>query len=524
MLTRFVRNQLIIFTIASIVGVAAMVFGYMQVPTLLGLGKYTVKLELPTSGGLYKFANVTYRGVQIGRVTDVDLTDTGAVATMSINTSPKIPADLQANVSSISAVGEQFVDLLPRTKSGPYLKDGSVIAVKDATIPQAVGPMLDQASKLVDSIPEEKLAKLLDESYAAFNGADYDLQSLLDSTSKLSTDANGIAAQTRALIDDSRPLLEGQARSADAIRSWARSLAGVTGKLSSTDPQFRTILQEGQGAIEETSKLLNQVKPTLPVLLSSMTTVGQILLTYNPSLEQLIVLLPPVVAAQQSYGLPKNNPTGLPLGEFSLSSSDPPPCTVGFLPPSSWRSPADLSDIDTPDGLYCKLPQDAPISVRGARNYPCMGQPGKRAPTVEICESPMPYEPLSMRQHILGAYPFDPSQVSQGILPDSRTAFGENIFGPLEGTPLPPGPAPEAAVPPPPPAAAAPPAVAPAGAVPPAVAPSGFSGTATAKPAVQITQYDPNNGHFVTADGQLLEQRNAASGGKVPSWQEMLTG
>ena len=41
MLTRFVRNQLIIFTIASIVGVAVMVFAYMQVPTLLGVGRST---------------------------------------------------------------------------------------------------------------------------------------------------------------------------------------------------------------------------------------------------------------------------------------------------------------------------------------------------------------------------------------------------------------------------------------------------------------------------------------------------
>ena len=38
MLTRFVRNQLIIFTIASIVGVTVMLFVYMQVPTLLGVG------------------------------------------------------------------------------------------------------------------------------------------------------------------------------------------------------------------------------------------------------------------------------------------------------------------------------------------------------------------------------------------------------------------------------------------------------------------------------------------------------
>ena len=72
MLTRFVRTQLIIFTIASIVGVGVMLFAYMQVPTLLGVGRLTVKLEMPAAGGLYRFSNVTYRGVQIGKVTASD--------------------------------------------------------------------------------------------------------------------------------------------------------------------------------------------------------------------------------------------------------------------------------------------------------------------------------------------------------------------------------------------------------------------------------------------------------------------
>ena len=125
MLTRFVRTQLIIFTIASIVGVAVMLFAYMQVPTLLGVGRLNVKLELPAAGGLYRFSNVTYRGVQVGKVTEVKLTENGAEATLSLDTSPKIPADLQADVRSVSAVGEQYVDLRPRTDAGPYLQDGS---------------------------------------------------------------------------------------------------------------------------------------------------------------------------------------------------------------------------------------------------------------------------------------------------------------------------------------------------------------------------------------------------------------
>jgi phospholipid/cholesterol/gamma-HCH transport system substrate-binding protein len=556
MLTRFVRNQLIIFTIASIVGIAVMAFTYMQVPTLLGLGRIHVKMEMPAAGGLYRFSNVTYRGVQIGKVTDVKLTENGAVATLTLDTSPKVPADLQAEVRSVSAVGEQFVDLRPRTDSGPYLKDGSVIAKDNTTIPQEVGPTLDQLSRLVESIPGDRISELLDESFKAFNGAGPDFQSLVDSASTLTNSLNSVSDQTRSLIDDTGPLLDSQAETADQIRTWARSLSGVTEQLAQNDPEIRAVLQKGPGFAQEVSSLLDQVKPTLPILLANLTTISQILVTYNPSLEQLLVIFPGIIAAQQSFGLPKNNPTGLPTGDFALTINDPPPCTVGFLPPSQWRNPADEEVIDTPDGLYCKLPQDSPLSVRGARNYPCMGHPGKRAPTVELCNDPRGYQPTAIRQHVLGAYPIDPNLVAQGIPLDDRVDFNERIYAPVEGTPLPPGAAPVAtapdavppgappmgplpgpapaaqmpAAPPPPPGnslngvpiPAAPPAVPPPGdgAVP--AAPSAFNGNASRGPSVAVAHYDPHTGEYMTPDGQMQQVRNLADGGAPKSWKDLL--
>ena len=66
---------------------------YLQVPSLVGIGQYTLKAELPASGGLYPTANVTYRGITIGKVTDVEPTEKGAEATMSIDSRYKIPVD-----------------------------------------------------------------------------------------------------------------------------------------------------------------------------------------------------------------------------------------------------------------------------------------------------------------------------------------------------------------------------------------------------------------------------------------------
>jgi hypothetical protein len=426
--------------------------------------------------------------------------------------------------------------------------------------------MLDQLSAMVDTIPSDKLTQLLDESYQAFNGTGYAFGSLLDSASTITTDATTISDQTRALIDDAGPFLDAQQQTADATRTWAASLAGITGQLADNDPHVRSILQNGPGFAQETSMLLNQLKPTLPVLLANLTTIGQIGVTYNASLEQILVLLPPYVSQIQTYA-PTNNPTGLPNGEFSLGLGDPPSCTVGFLPPSSWRSPTDTTTIDTPDNIYCKLPQDSPIAVRGARNYPCQEHPGKRAPTVELCNDPAGFQPLAQRQHALGPYPLDPNLISQGVPPDSRVLPDANIFGPLQGTPLPPGvnispPVPPAPQPPasfpgmapgpmlpgrplytePPVVGQVPPPASDTGMVPtppadtiqvphlqdlpdtgvtgPVAAPSAFGGDAGQGPSVAVTKYNPRTGEYMAGDGQLYKQTDLVT--KPKSWQELM--
>lgn len=480
MLTRFVRTQLIIFVIASVVGVSVMLVQYLQAPMMLGLNRITVTVELSSSGGLYRFANVTYRGIQVGKVTEMNVDRDGAIATLSLDTSPQIPADVQVQVRSVSAVGEQYVDLRPLTDQGPFLRDGSVIERADTTIPQPVAPMMERLDALVGSIPKDKLDGLLDESFAAFHGAGPQLRSLLDSSARITGDLDAVGPDAGRLIDDAVPLVDGQLASVDALRSWSQGLAGVTGELVANDPEFRRIAAIAPQATRDVTQLLEQVKPTLPVLLANLSTVGQIGVTYRPGLEQMLVLLPPLVAYYQASA-PGQNATGIPIGDFRISVSDPPACTVGFLPPSAWRSPAATDTIDTPDGVYCKLPQDSPIAVRGARNSPCMGVPGKYAPTVQECYSDRPYTPLAMRQHALGPYPFDPNLVAQGIPPDDRVTADEHLFGPLDGT----APAP-------------------------------------APPPVAFAHYDPLTGQFATPDGHVSHQTDLVHPVPAGDWKQLI--
>ncbi|MBH0781120.1 MCE family protein [Nocardia bovistercoris] len=478
MLSRFVKFQLVTFSILSVIGMIVMATVYMRLPTLVGVGTMTVYVDLPASGGLYRFGNVTYRGVEIGKVTAVGLTRDGVRATLAIDGSHDIPVDLEAQVRSVSAVGEQYVDLRPRVDGGPYLHDGSVIDMTDTKIPQAVGPMLDRLSALVGTIPTEKLHALLDELFKSVNGAGYEMNSLLTSAETLSARLDEVSGETAGLVRDAEPLLGSQAESLDAIQIWTRSLAGVTGQLVTDDPQVRTLLQTGPGFAGEARKLFESVELTLPVLLANLSSIGQLAVTYNAGLEQTLVLLPPSISMIQAVQ-PNRNASGLGLGTFRFGGiSDPPACTVGFLPPTAWRSPEDTTTIDTPDGLYCKLPQDSGIAVRGARNIPCAAVPGKRAATAEECNSDKQFEPVATDQPLIGPYPRDPGLESQGVPPDARPVPSASTGGSSPGT----------------------------------ATPASFG----------AANYDPRTGNYLGSDGKLYQQGDLVTPSSNRPWTSMM--
>src|SRR5579875_1445985 len=120
MLTRFIRYQLIVFAILTVAALVALGWYYLRLPSLVGIGQYTLTADLPASGGLYRTSNVTYRGIQIGKVTKVQPTVKGARATLSIDKRYRIPVDATANVHSVSAVGEQYLDLVSTGNPGKF--------------------------------------------------------------------------------------------------------------------------------------------------------------------------------------------------------------------------------------------------------------------------------------------------------------------------------------------------------------------------------------------------------------------
>ena len=134
MLTRFIKIQLVLFTLLTIIAVVVLGWYYLKLPSVAGIGTYDLHAKLPRSGGLYSTANVTYRGTQIGKVTAVNPTETGAEATLRIDNRYKIPIDSVPNVHSVSAIGEQYLDLVSTGNQGQYYQNGQTITALGSQI------------------------------------------------------------------------------------------------------------------------------------------------------------------------------------------------------------------------------------------------------------------------------------------------------------------------------------------------------------------------------------------------------
>ncbi|EME22919.1 MCE family protein [Rhodococcus triatomae] len=383
-MTRSLRLRLTVFGLVGLIAVAVVAVRYAQLPQQAGVGRYEVTLELPDGAGLYPQANVTYRGTEIGRVTDLDAVPGGARAVLSLDSDVPVPADVDAEAHSMSAIGEQFVDLIPASAGDPFLADGSVIPRERTSVPQRIGTTLDLLYAALSSVDPEALRRVLDESFTAVNGSGPALADLVTSTGDLAEAAAADRDPLAALVTDAAPVLDPLAASSDAIRSWASSLSSVTGEVAAVDPSVRSLLTNGTPAADEVRALIERLRPTLPVLLANLTSVAQVAQVYNPAIEQLLVLYPPIIASTQSAGLVNADDPG--QNTFFLAQlNDPPPCTTGFLPASERRPPTETDTVPTPPGLYCSVAPDDPRSVRGSRNLPCLEYPGLRAATVQMC-------------------------------------------------------------------------------------------------------------------------------------------
>jgi phospholipid/cholesterol/gamma-HCH transport system substrate-binding protein len=374
MLTRTVRLQVLAFVVIALATVAFVGANYAGLGRLFGSGTYVVRLELDDGGGLFTNSEVTYRGVAVGRVGEMRLTDRGMEADLVLEDGgPQIPVGTKAVVANRSAIGEQFVDLQPRGDGGPFLENGSVIRKEQTTVPMPVTTLLGNLSDFNQSVPTESLRVVVDELYMAMNDTGPSLQLLLDSTMSFTEQAADHLPQTIALINDGATVLQTQLDSSSAWREFSSNAKLFAHELASADGDLRELIGAAPAAATQLSQLLADTNPGLPVLVANLVTTAEIFESRLNGMRQLFVYLPKAVAATSTSITPQGANLSIVLNFF-----DPMPCVTGYDTP--YRQGEDTTHLPFDTSTECSLPYGDERLVRGSQNAPEGGVPDPTVP------------------------------------------------------------------------------------------------------------------------------------------------
>jgi phospholipid/cholesterol/gamma-HCH transport system substrate-binding protein len=408
--TRAIKVRLLAFLLLSAVGIVYVAGSYLGlVDRVLGRG-LTVHATLPASGGLFVGSEVTYRGVKVGKVSDMDVIPSGVRVDLALEEGTEVPLSSKVYVHNLSAVGEQYLDFEPPSKAGPYAADGDVIEGDEESLPESTDHLITSMNTLVSSLDRDELATAVSELGTMFRGTADPLSRMVDAGARFVEEAQANQQETIDLLGTGGTVLTTQQANADNIRGFARDLAAFTAGLKSSDKDLRVVLQGGAPALDEVRSLLEGLEPTLPVFISNLVTVNQVLTARLPALEQTLVTFPRVIASGFT-GTPGDS-----YGHINLQMNyDVPPCTKGYKPVDEWLPGTYMGDPPTYPARCLSGP---PINQRGSKYAPEVGA-------------------ASGTSYRVAPYDARTGQVDENLTLGRQNVFGDNtwqsiLIGPTE--------------------------------------------------------------------------------------------
>ncbi|MGB7052060.1 MAG: MCE family protein [Acidimicrobiales bacterium] len=321
--------QMIALAVVVVVGVYYIVFDIMQYR--IASQPFPVTVLMPSAGGLYSGADVTYRGVQVGTVTALDLGARNVAVKVGIDAGQQIPDNGAVRVKELSALGEQYLDLQPISKAGPDLRSGSVIPANRVILPTPIGSALVDLNSMLKSVNTQDLQT--DENFlaSAFIGTGPDLRTIVVTGQRLFDALVAAQPETVNLVVDGQTDLQTLEATDGDLGTFTQGLASLTGQLRASNADIQALIQNSQAAEQQLNPFLAANSAQIASLVSSLSVDSQAT-DESPQDVQAVFALLPVV----SRDLASVVGNGSVHGELEVNTADP---ICSYIPGSQVPGP-----------------------------------------------------------------------------------------------------------------------------------------------------------------------------------------
>lgn len=188
-------------------------------------GGPTLSAEFTDASGLLPRNDVTLRGVVVGTVDDVNLTEDGVKVNMVLNPGTEVPEGSKALIVRRSPIGELTIELDPG--DGPPMENGAMIPVADTVPPPDVSTTIEAMADVLHAVPSEDLTTVVNELALAVNGRAEDLSRFSEASAVLPERLLEIRQELTSLIENGPKVTSVFADNADVLADDITQTAGL---------------------------------------------------------------------------------------------------------------------------------------------------------------------------------------------------------------------------------------------------------------------------------------------------------
>lgn len=250
----------------TIIGIILFIAGILFVGRVDIFGKSQISItgEFIQVNGLKSGNPVRFSGVDIGNVSDIEITPRGVIVKMKIDEKTPVPIDSSFTLSSDGFLGEKFIQISPG-QSNIYLQDGDSIRGDGA---DAMDKAMQSAQKLMEGT--EKMLQSINNIIgdpATQNALKYSLQStatVADNAVVITQNMANVTAQLNQAAqqfnpdgnagNDMRAVLTNLKQTTERIDNMARSMESTV-----TDPIAQENIKETLHNTVQISARLNKL-------------------------------------------------------------------------------------------------------------------------------------------------------------------------------------------------------------------------------------------------------------------------
>ena len=165
-----------------------------------------LSLEVAGINNIAVDSNVLLRGVPVGKVTRIDNSVATATIHFYVDGRYRIPADSEVRLENLSALGESYIELLPRSSGGPAVRNGQRFTRVNQ--PPSISELGASVVRVLNQLDPHQLGRVVGEADVGLPDPGRVLPNLSRTSLLLRNTTAGFKGRGRELLDNFQVLLQ----------------------------------------------------------------------------------------------------------------------------------------------------------------------------------------------------------------------------------------------------------------------------------------------------------------------------